>query len=216
MRPLIPPPRKPIVWFALLLLAGTRLPAAPAAPGTLPPDSFLQTLSRTRNFTLGQPRQIQVTPDGSAVLFLRAGPRDPRQSLHVFEVARGSTRELLTADRLLGGAPENLSPEEQARRERQRVTSAGLVGYTLAPDGVHLLVPLSGRLFWFHRVTGAVRELPVTPPVTDPRLSPDGRQVAYVRDHDLHVCAIDGRKERRLTAGGSARLTHGEAEFVAQ
>lgn len=216
MRPLTPPPRIPVVWFAVLLLTGARLPAAPVSPGTPSPDSFLRTLSQTRNFTLGQPRQVQVTADGTAVLFLRAGPRDPRQSLQVFEVARGTARELLTADQLLGGAAEKLSPGEQARRERQRVTGAGLVSYAQAPDGVHLLVPLSGRLFWFHRLSGAIRELPVTPPVTDPRLSPDGRLVAYVRDHDLYVCAIDGRKERRLTTGGSARLTHGEAEFVAQ
>ena len=50
----------------------------------------------------------------------------------------------------------------------------------------------------------------------DPRLSPDGKLVSYVKDWDLYVLDLATGKERRLTTGGSERLTHGLAEFVAQ
>src|SRR5262249_43133681 len=50
----------------------------------------------------------------------------------------------------------------------------------------------------------------------DPKFSPDGRLVSYVRDHDLYVYDLAAGKERAVTTGGSERKTHGLAEFVAQ
>lgn len=179
-------------------------------------DPWLRTLALTRKFQLGRPVRPAFTPDGGTVFFLRAGPRDPRQALHAMDVATGTTREVLDSARVLGGSDEELSVEEKARRERQRITAGGLVSFEIARDGEHLLVPLSGRLFWVEWKTGKSRELPVSGPVTDARLSPDGTRVAYVRDHDLWVCPTGRGKERRLTRGGSTVLTHGEAEFVAQ
>jgi len=49
-----------------------------AAPAQEDPDfQFLQSLTQTRYWDLGRPTSIRVTPDGSAVLFLRALPRKP-------------------------------------------------------------------------------------------------------------------------------------------
>src|SRR5262249_58454928 len=50
----------------------------------------------------------------------------------------------------------------------------------------------------------------------DPKFSPDGKAVSYVRDHDVFVFDLATGKERRVTTGGSERVTHGLAEFVAQ
>ena len=74
--------------------------------------SFLRLYAETRAFSLGRPVAIKPTPDGKAVLFLRSGPKSGKRSLLEFSVATGKTRELLTADTLLKGAEENLSPEE--------------------------------------------------------------------------------------------------------
>lgn len=205
------------VALTLLLRLSLPAPAAdPGVPAATGGDPWIRSLVVTRNFQLGRPVRPQFTPDGSTVLFLRAGARDPRQALFAFDVGSGRTREVLTAGALTGGTPEVLSAEEQARRERQRQTSGGLVSFEIAPDGRHLLVPHSGRLFWVGWNDGTVRAIPTGPGVTDPRLSPDGTRVAYVRDHDLWVVGVDGQRETRLTRGGSSTLTHGEAEFVAQ
>lgn len=45
--------------------------------------------------------------------------------------------------------------------------------------------------------------------------SPDGRKVAFVRDHDLYVVDLNGR-ERRLTTDGSAELLNGKLDYVYQ
>src|SRR5262245_53753230 len=48
-----------------------------AAPGAIRAENedFLRQYAETYRFSLGRPRGAQVTPDGSAVLFLRSQPR---------------------------------------------------------------------------------------------------------------------------------------------
>jgi dipeptidyl-peptidase-4 len=218
---LSPPP------CVLLLLAGALAAAAAGQParGQAPPlakdapldTNYLRHHAQTRGFMLGRPVRPRPTPDGKAVLFLRAQARVPRLRLYEFDVATGKTRELLTPEMILKGAEENLSPEEKARRERQRVSVGGFTSFQLSEDGARILVPLSGKLYVVERGSGRVRELSTgSGTLLDPQFSPDGQSVAYVRDHDLYVLDLATQKERRLTTGGSARRTHGLAEFVAQ
>jgi dipeptidyl-peptidase-4 len=178
---------------------------------------FLRDLAETRNFNLGRPVRATPTPDGKAVLFLRAQARVPQLRLYEFDVATGRTRELLTPEQILKGAEEQLSPEEKARRERMRISVGGITSFELSEDGATLLVTLSGRLYAIDRAKGSVRELQTAPgTLLDPKFAPNGRMIAYVRDHDVYVYNLRTDKERRVTRGGSERLTHGLAEFVAQ
>jgi dipeptidyl-peptidase-4 len=191
----------------------------PAEPERLTPlaSGFLRDYAETRGFTLGRPVMAKPTPDGKAVLFLRARPRASKLQLYEFDVATGQTRELLTPEQLLKGAQEKLSPEEKARRERMRVSVSGFTNFQLSKDGSLILLSLSGKLYTVRRSTGEVRELKTTPgTILDPKLSRDGKSVAYVRDYDVYVFDLTKGKERRLTLGGTERVSHGLAEFVAQ
>src|SRR2546423_13597572 len=87
--------------------------AAPLRAEAPVDTSFLRQYALTRGFMLGRPVKPQPTPDGTAVLFLRAEPRVAKLSLYEFDVATKQTRELLSPAKLLAGAEENLSPEEQ-------------------------------------------------------------------------------------------------------
>jgi dipeptidyl-peptidase 4 len=180
-------------------------------------SGFLRDYAETRGFTLGRPVMARPTPDGKAVLFLRAHPRVAKLQLYEFDVATGQTRELLTPEQLLKGAQEKLSPEEKARRERMRVSVSGFTSFQLSDDGGLILLSLSGKLYTVRRSTGEVRELKTNPgTILDPKLSRDGKNVAYVRDYDVYVFNRTKEKERRLTFGGNERISHGLAEFVAQ
>src|SRR5207248_3720336 len=99
------------------------------------------------------------TPDGKAVLFLRGQARVPKMRLYEFDVATGKTRELLTPELVLKGAEEHLTPEEKARRERQRVSVGGFTDFQINDDGTLILVSLSGKLYTQERGTAGVREL---------------------------------------------------------
>ena len=207
-----------ILILALALVAPARAGAAAAAGSFADPDSgFLEQYAATYRFNLGLPSNIKVTPHGDQVLFLRSGPRSFVNDLWCFEVATRRERVLLTAARVLHGGGERLTAEESARRERQRVATRGIVSYDLSEDGRRVLVPLAGRLFVIERGSGAIKELnggrgfPI-----DPQFSPDGSQVACVRNGDLRVFDVDSGRERTITSGASATITHGLAEFVAQ
>src|SRR5262245_29714978 len=206
---------KAIPACALLLLP-IALRADP--PVTKPLDaSFLRLYSETRGFTLGRPVNPKPTPDGKHVLFLRSPAKNPKRSLFEFDVATGKTRELLTADALLKGGEEKLTPEEKARRERMRVSAGGFADFHMDETGRYLILPLSGKLFVFDRTTEKVRELK-TPAGTilDPKWSRDSKYVGYVRDHDVYAYELATDKEIAVTKGGTATKTHGLAEFVAQ
>ncbi|PJE96218.1 S9 family peptidase [Streptomyces carminius] len=191
--------------------------------------SFPRQYARTQRFTLGAPRAFTVAPDGSRAVFLRStGGTDRTNRLWVLDLTPGGTGERLVADPadLLGGADEELSPEERARRERSREGSAGVVGYATDAAVETAAFALSGRLFTADLRTGAVRELPVPAPVVDPRPSPDGRRIAYVVDGALRVTgtagpdgARGGGTDRVLAepeeTGAGRRTTWGLAEFVA-
>src|SRR5262245_33852916 len=112
-----------------------------------PNEEFLRQYAETYRFSLGRPRSTQVTEDGSAVLFLRSGPRSFVQDLFEFDCQSGRERVLLTSDQILAGGDEQLSPEEKALRERLRLAARGIARFDLSEDSRKILVPLSNRLF---------------------------------------------------------------------
>ncbi|MFH9824631.1 S9 family peptidase [Streptomyces bobili] len=179
-------------------------------------DSFPRRHARTQRFTLGAPRSFTVAPDGSRVAFLRSSTGDDRSNaLWVLDPADG--RERLAADpsALLGGASEDLSPEELARRERSREGGAGIVGYATDAAVELASFALSGRLFTAELRAGTARGIRVPGPVIDPRPSPDGRLVAYVARGALRVVGAEGEGDTVLAEPESESVSYGLAEFIA-
>ena len=211
----------PMIRFVGTLLCWLAVTAVCAGqPGAKEPavdTTYLRTLAQTRGFQLGRPVRPLLTPDGKAVLFLRSEPRASKLSLFEFDVASGKTRALLTPEQVLKGAEEKLSAEEKAARERMRVSVGGFTNFQLSEDGSLILLSLSGKLYTVERATKAVRELPTGKGfLMDPKFSPDGKKISYVRGHDIYVFDIAAGKEIRVTENGSEAVPHGIAEFVAQ
>ncbi|MFI2201465.1 prolyl oligopeptidase family serine peptidase [Streptomyces sp. NPDC020192] len=179
-------------------------------------DSFPRRHARTQRFTLGAPRSFTVAPDGSRVAFLRSGSGGDRaNSLWIMDLPDGTERPAADPRTLLGGASEELSAEERARRERSREGGAGIVGYATDTAVELASFALSGRLFTAELRAGTTRELRVPGPVIDPRPAPDGGHVAYVAQGALRVVGADGEGDRALTEPESEGVTYGLAEFVA-
>ncbi|HEU4408332.1 MAG TPA: alpha/beta fold hydrolase [Polyangiaceae bacterium] len=179
--------------------------------------SFLKQYAVTRAFGQGEPTGFRVAPGGERVFFVRSDPREGVRDLYAYDVKAGAEKVVLSSRALLGQGDEVLSPEERARRERMRLTAKGIAQYELSLDGSKLLAPLGGRLFLHEVGPGTTRELEVGKPApVDPRFSPDGAKVSFVRAGDLYVIDLATGRETRLTEGATETVTHGLAEFVAQ
>ncbi|MGW1543883.1 prolyl oligopeptidase family serine peptidase [Streptomyces sp. NPDC002309] len=183
---------------------------------TTEPDSFPRRHARTQRFTLGAPRSFTVAPDGSRVAFLRSrSGTDRANALWVLDPADSTERLAADPRALLGGAAEDLSPEERARRERSREGGAGIVGYATDAAVELASFALSGRLFTAELRAGTARELISPAPVIDPRPSPDGRHVAYVARGGLRVTGAEGEGDRALAEPEAESVSYGLAEFIA-
>lgn len=175
---------------------------------------FLRRQARTQRFTLGAPKEFKVAPDASRILFLRSeSGTDPRHSLWSFDVVSGEKTKLVDAAELLPGE-EDLPAEERARRERSRETGGGVVGYAVDDAFTVAAFSLSGKLHTLDLATGEVSVL-VDGSVVDPRPSPDGTSVAYVRDRRLRVIDRATGEDRVLVEEDGEDIAWGLAEFIA-
>ncbi|QRK80201.1 S9 family peptidase [Shewanella sp. LZH-2] len=161
------------------------------------------------------PRGLKLSPDGQRVTYL-AGRKDNQNfyDLWQMDVKTGESSLLLNADKL---ASNELSDEEKARRERQRIYGDGIMEYFWADDSKALLIPASGNLYYFSLADSSVSQLPIGEGfATDARLSPKGNFVSFVRDQNLYVLNLATKKLEAMTTDGGGAIKNAMAEFVAQ
>ena len=183
-------------------------------------DSFPQQYARTQRLSLGEPRNITVSPDGERVVFLRSrGGSDPVNCLWVIDASSGAERLVADPKVMLAAGLDDtdLPPEEKARRERLREGAGGITSFATDRDVTMFCCALAGRLF-VGSLAGDVRELSVDGPVFDPRLDPTGSRIAYVSGRALRIAELDGSS--RELAGPAVfaepdTVSWGSAEFIA-
>lgn len=171
------------------------------------------------NLAGAAPRGLQISPDGSRVTFLRARADDQFQlDLWEYQLKDNKTRLLVDSKKLEPNG-EQLSDAEKARRERERTAGLhGIVSYQWSPDGKQLLFPINGKLYVVALATPDAVPTPLDTGdnVIDPKISPKGRYVSYVRDQNLWVIDLGTGEAKQLTHDGGGTVHNGEAEFVAQ
>ncbi len=204
-------------WCGAIVAAWWAVAAAPAGATELTVERLFSDPALAGTVARG----VRVAPTGDRVTFLRGRPTDAFQ-LDLWQIDAGggaAPRLLVDSKRLV--AQEHLSPDEKARRERERTAQYhGIVDYSWAPDGRHLLVPLGGDLFVVDLAAGGeagVRRLPLRHRnVIDPKFSPRGRYVSFLYAQNLYVYDLQTGRERALTRDGGGAVHNAESEFVAQ
>ncbi|GAB3301153.1 prolyl oligopeptidase family serine peptidase [Parasphingorhabdus pacifica] len=163
------------------------------------------------------------------MIFLRSFHGTDRNTA-LWMLDTGSGQERLIADPAALHDEKEVSPEEQARRERARERATGITGYATDREVRRVVFGLSGKLFLAelvrdteqqtaipeeYRSGAAVRALPTQQPAAEPRLSPDGHTVTYLANGALRVIATDGSDDRALVEPEHDGWSWGAAEFIA-
>jgi dipeptidyl-peptidase-4 len=179
-------------------------------------ESFPRQHARTRRFSLGVPKNFSIAADGGRVAFIRSlGGSLASGCLWRFDVAQGEEHLVVDPEQLAGAEAGDVPAAEQARRERARELSGGIVRFSADSALTRAVFDLSGRLYVVDLTTNAVTQLPTSGTAIDPQMDPTGTSVAYVEHGALHVVGVDGTTAKVLAEPESEHVTYGLAEFVA-
>ncbi|MEO7142283.1 MAG: DPP IV N-terminal domain-containing protein, partial [Bryobacteraceae bacterium] len=144
-------------------------------------------------------------PDGKAFAFERA------DSIWLYDLPAKSEKELLPLGPLRNAATRETKSRafDWQNRHVQEDT------FQWTANGAALLIVARGDLFLWHAGSGKWDQLTATPASeSDPKLSPDGRSAAFLRDHDLYTLDLATGHVTRLTSNGTPTLRNGELDWV--
>jgi dipeptidyl-peptidase-4 len=153
------------------------------------------------------PQGIQWAPDGGRVTYL-----SPDSDLMQLLPTNGATTTLISHTKLsaLGSSAAN----EKDKDHRARY---GMASYLWAPDSKHILFDSGGQLFLYSLDNGTAIDIASTGAESgdDPKFSPNGQFVSYVRGHNLYVHRFkDQAAEVQLTTTHEDTLLNGEVDWV--
>jgi dipeptidyl-peptidase-4 len=204
----------------LVLLAGF---AAGQQPATKPPELTLESIYAPNGITGRAPDTVKWSPDSKRVSYIvhaepkpdekAGGPAADKADLYAIDAATGKAEVLVSAEKIAAMAPRASSSKDD--RERDNRARYRVAGYHWAPDSAHILFDANGQLWYYTVATGSSTALSSPEDAAgDPKFSPDGKRLAYVRKHNLVVRSVDGDGEKAITSDSSEDILDGEVDWV--
>src|SRR6267142_5703343 len=153
------------------------------------------------------------TPDGKQLSYFetKGSGKEAKTELWVMDATNGERRLLVVADKLESVLPADSSKPTQATGLGRRAPTQ----YQWAPDGSAILFQGPTALAWLDLKSQAARTLVSgKAAIADPKISPNGKFVSFVRDHNLWLVNLADGKERAITQGGTEEIRKGELDWV--
>ncbi len=200
---------------AVLIAAVSALSLAtlPLAAGQLPskPSASAQPLTVEAIYAHGPlighpPDELTWSPDGKHLTYLDGG------ELVDMDPASGQAHVLVSRAKLAPLTGAIASERDRDHRERYKMAS-----YQWAPDSAHLLFDSNGRLWLYDLHTGTGVEVGFTGMGSgdDPKFSPDGEYLSFIRDHGIFVVHLKYPSLPALAvAPGKDAILNGEVDWV--
>lgn len=208
-----------ILKFTLLsFLAVSSAPGSAAAQMTHESSAPAGQLTVDRIY--GQPslsgrlsHAVQWTLDNKRVTFLETTGtgKDAHTALWSIDPSTGERSLLIAADKLESALPAKPGAQTQATGLGRHAPSE----YQWAPNGESLLLAGPDSLVWFDLKTQTGRVLVSgKEELADPKVSPDGKYVSFLRGHNIWLVDTAASKVRALTTGGTEEIRKGELDWV--
>jgi len=160
------------------------------------------------------PEDVKWSPDGSKVSFVQRDDSGQHGALYYVDVATaGKPAVLVASEKLASLAPPTSAIKDERKKEAAQRYSIG--AYHWSPDSRKLLFDSMGQLWLYSLDSGtAVQITSSSDAAVDPKFSPDGSRISYVRKHNLYAQPLDGGHERVLTKDGDDNLLNGEVDWI--
>jgi len=159
------------------------------------------------------PESIKWAPDGSRVAFVQRDDSGEKGALYYVDSKNPKPAVLVAREKLASLAPPISAIKDE--RQKDAMQRYSVAAYHWSPDSKKLLFDSLGQLWLFRLDNGtAVQLTSSNDSSVDPKFSPDGSHIAYVRKHNLFVRDISGGREDALTRDDDPNLLNGEVDWV--
>ncbi len=177
----------------------------------------IESIYAPNSLTGRGPDTVRWSPDSKRVSYIvhqqgGEGGVD-KADLFAIDAATGKAAVLVAAEKIASLTPAaSTTKDDRAADNRARYRVAG---YHWAPDSQHILFDANGQLWYYNLAAGTATALSVQgDSVGDPKFSSDGKQLAYIRKHNLVVRPVDGAAEKVLTSDSDENILNGEVDWV--
>lgn len=164
--------------------------------------TYQQVYQRAKPRLLGSLPRISGWLDDMHYLELKSDSEDEKAKPNLMKVnaATGKASIYVDYQALNEKLPKDFSLEHSVDKTK---------------DYTGFLLKQEGNLYYFSTETKRFKRLTATSsPENNPKFSPDGKRVAYTRDHNLYVIEIETGLEHQLTNDGSDTIYNGWASWV--
>ena len=159
------------------------------------------------------PESLEWAPDGSRVAFVQRDDSGEKGALYYVDADHPKPAVLVSSEKLSSLAPPISNIKDE--RQKEAIQRYSVAAYHWSPDSKKLLFDSMGQLWLYSLDNGtAVQITSSNDPSVDPKFSPDGSRIAYVRKHNLYSRDVSGGREEALTRDDDPNLLNGEVDWV--
>jgi len=181
----------------------------PAAPGELTIARIFGTPSLGGHLNAG----LAWAPDGKRLTYVETtgSGKATRHALWVVDAATGQRSILVDGEKWEAALANPTESKSQATGLGRHAPPL----YQWAPAGDAILFQGPTSLAWYDLKSQSSRVLVSgKQELANPKISPDGKYVSFVRVHNVWVVSTADGKEHALTQGGTEEIRKGELDWV--
>ena len=196
--------RNALQFFAMITVLFAALPLAAQAPAK---PLTVEAIYGHGPLIGSQPEGLAWSPDGKHLTFMAVG------ELSEIEPGTDDAYVIVGRSKIASFHGGTGSEQDKDHRERYRMAS-----YLWAPDSEHMLFDADGRLWLYDLATRTGVEVGSAGEASgdDPKFSPDGESISFVREHSLAVVRLKepGRPMIVLAPAPNKTTLNGEVDWI--